>query len=318
MFLKILILNIVWFITIGCDFIVKPEHPESNLSTGSPLEKGPINYKTTISETSFPSYVQNVSSLTYRIPQIDKPLPTIIVEPGFFSSTTQLDDVQDRLASHGFLVIGVNNTSHFNLITTSLEPYKVTLLETIQYVLQSVAESSHPLYGKVDTLAIGIMGHSLGGGGVIRACDSIGSAYNKYIKTAIAMNPYGKCSGSNIKIPVMLFSSDLDVSTNPFMPDGAASSENVYYSFNSIKSDKAKLFANFKDMDHNGVIDTTLLLTTSGNADLFLPTIIAWLKVYLTDDGVYEAYINPNSKEYTVLKDRFTDKGSIAAYLYAK
>lgn len=279
---------------------------------------GSIHYTVSNSVNKFPAYMHTVSSLTYRIPQTKGPLPAVIVEPGFFSSTTQLDDVQNRLASHGFLVIGVNNTSHFNLITTNLEPYKAALLETIQFVLHSTTDSSHPLYRKVDTLSIGIIGHSMGGGGVIMACNSIGSDYNRYIKTAIAMNPYGKCSGSNIKIPVMLFSSDRDSIINPFMPHDAASPENVYFSFNSIQNGNIKLFANFKNMDHNGVVNATFLLSTSGSAELFLPTIISWLKVYLAGDVRYEVYLDSNNKAFAVIKDRFVEKGSVAAYQYIK
>lgn len=311
-----MVLIFICFITVGCNSVINLDSPENKPSIVSPLEPGPAHYTTTTVGTGFPSYMQNVASVTYRIPQTDKPSPVIIVEPGFFSSTTQLDDVQNRLATHGFLVIGVNNTSHFNPITTNLDPYKLALLETIQYVVQSTAESSHLLYGKVDTSAIGIMGHSLGGGGVISVCDSITSPYNKYIKTAIAMNPYGKCSGSNIKIPVMLFSSDLDSTVNPFMPDGAASPDNVYFSFSSIKSGKAKLFANFRNMEHNGVIDMTLLLATSGNANLFLPTIVAWLKVYLTGDVRYEVYLKMESDQFKSLKDRFSAHGAVPAYRY--
>jgi dienelactone hydrolase len=316
MLIRKLFLNFVCFITVGCNFIVNPEDPKIDHSIGSPVKAGPYHYVISNSDTGFPSYMQNVSSITCRIPQADKPLPVIIVEPGFFSSITQLDDVQNRLASHGFLVIGVNNTSHFNLITTNLDPYKLALLETVQYAFQSTAESSHPLHGKVDTSAIGIMGHSLGGGGVLMACDSITASYNKYIKTAIAMNPYGKCSGSNIKIPVMLFSSDLDNIVNPFMPGGAASPENVYFSFNSIKSGKAKLFANFKNMDHNGVIDTTQLFATGGNAGLFLPTIVAWFKTYLAMENSYQVYLNAESEQFKSLKDRFIVHGTVPSYQY--
>jgi dienelactone hydrolase len=308
------ILNFICIFSLGCNSIVNVDPPENNPLPVSPLEPGAVQYSTKTVGTGFPSYMQNIASITYRIPQTNKPLPVIIIEPGFFSSTTQLDDVQNRLASHGFLVIGVNNTSHFNLITTTLAPYTLALLETIQYVIQSQAESTHLLHGKVDTSAIGIMGHSLGGGGVIMACDSINAPYNKYIKTAIAMNPYGKCSGSNINIPVMLFSSDLDSIVNPFMPGGAASPDNVYFSFNSIKSGKAKLFANFKNMDHNGVIDTTLL--TSGNAGLFLPTIVAWFKTYLAMENSYQVYLNAESEQFKSLKDRFIVHGEVPSYRY--
>jgi hypothetical protein len=159
-----------------------------------PGENGPCAYATVSGPDSFAAYMSDVKNLTFKIPTsfARPPFPTIILEPGFFSVTTDLDDVQNRYASHGFLVIGVINTAQFNLITTSLEPYKAALLQTLRYAIESSRDSANALFGKIDTTAIGISGHSMGGGGAIMACDiifnrdaSIGTDYpfpfSKYI-----------------------------------------------------------------------------------------------------------------------------------------
>jgi hypothetical protein len=150
------------------------------------------------------------------------------------------------------------------------------------------------------------------------ACDSIDDAYNKYIKTAIAMNPYGMCNGANVKIPMMLVASDLDNAINPFMPGVNASTANVFSSFNTLGNCGKKLFANFKNMDHNGVVDSTFFLSTSGNAELFLPSMISWFKVYLANDRSFEKYLDLKSNEFKYISSRFVEKDTIPAYIYVK
>jgi pimeloyl-ACP methyl ester carboxylesterase len=305
----------------GCNEITSIVPSDTVNGMYEPSKPGPYTFSTIGNDTTLPSYMSNVFDLTYRIPRSDTslPIPTIIVEPGYFSWSTQLDDIQNRFASHGFLVVGVNNRSHFKVITTSIEPYKNALLETIHYLIESTGKPSHPLFGKVDTSAIAICGHSMGGGGVIMASNAISDPYNKYIKTAVAMNPFGRCTGKDIKIPMMLFSSDLDHVINPFMPEVNSTPSHIYYSFQTIKNSKAKLFANFKDMDHSGVVDNTIFIATSGNADIFLPSMVSWFKVYLADDSLYESYLDPNSSNYKSLSSRFVSQfDSIPAYTYVK
>jgi dienelactone hydrolase len=293
---------------------------DQNPSINPPGENGPCAYSTTDGPASLVAYMSDVQSLTFRIPTTNAhpPFPTIIIEPGFFSLATDLEDVQNQYASHGFLVIGVNNTAHFNLITTNLEPYKAALLQTVRFAIESSRDSANTLFGKVDTTALGISGHSMGGGGAIMACNATADPYNRYIKSAIAMNPYGKCSCANITAPICLIASQNDSITNPFMWGLSAKPENVYFSYQSAPSTTIKLFTIFKDMDHNGVVDANLFLSTSGNAQLFLPTMVAWFKVYLARDNRYQIYLDTTGTGYAALKSRFIGTGDVPAYLYGK
>jgi hypothetical protein len=284
-----------------------------------PTGIGPYEY-TIIKDSIFPSYMANVAELIFRIPSspAHPPFPTIIIEPGFFSQSTDLEDVENRYATHGFLVVGVSNTSHYDLITTTLEPYRLALLETIRYAVECSKDSESALFTMIDTAAIGVTGHSMGGGGTIMACNSATDEYHYYIKAAIAMNPFGKCGGVNVKIPALIIASEFDSVTNPFMPGVSSSPEDIFFSFQSIPENTVKLFAVFKGMDYNAVVDQSTLLKTSGNAAVFLPTMVAWFKVYLNDDSDYNRYLDTASNEFSVLKARFAPKGSVPAYLYVK
>jgi dienelactone hydrolase len=286
----------------------------------SPTQKGPYTFVKIHEKTTLPSYMKNVDDLTYRIPvqsnNIKPPYPLVIIEPGFFARSTSLDNIQDYYASHGFLVAGVNNTSHFNLITKSPEPYRQALFETIQFVLESNQNKNSPLFGSIDTNAIGISGHSMGGGGTLLACDSTNIPVNKYIRAAIAMNPFGKIPAKKTTIPILLFASNNDSLFNPFMPGVSSSPEDIFFSFRSIPQTTTKLFANFDEMDHNAVCDYNIFLPTSGNTNTFMPLMIAWFKIYLLKDLRYATWIVKSGKGFDSLKTRYRSKGIIPAYIF--
>ena len=270
-----------------------------------------------IDTTEFPPYMSSVGRLVFYIPSgSSNPFPVILVEPGFFSQSTDLEDVEKRYASHGFLVVGVNNTSHYDTITTSLDSYKMALLQTVRYIIESSKDNTHFLFGLADTTAIGISGHSMGGGGAIQACDSIGKVNGQSIRAAVFMNPYGKCDGQHIQVPSLLLASENDMAVSPFMPMGASTPENIYFSYQSIPGSTVKSFGILKGMDHNAVVDENPLLATSGNASMFLPTMVSWFKVFLAGDLSYKKYIDSTTTEFLDLKERFTAKGSVPGYVY--
>jgi|GEM_PF-2962022 len=284
----------------------------------SPSKKGPCSYAITRKTSGFPSYMSSVKKINVRIPSSNSraPFPTIIIEPGFFSSEDNLDDIQNHYATHGFLVIGTNNTTHYKINTSSLDQYAGALLQTVRYAIESNRKASSILYGMIDTNAIGISGHSMGGGGTLMACDSITDKYNRYIKAAVAMNPFGKCQGTNIRIPVLLTASEHDSVLIRHMPGVSSSASDIYYSFQSIPEQTDCLFALFKNMKHNSTVDRKFFLSTSGNAPVFLPTMISWFKVHLANDNNYISYLDTAGTGYSSIKSRFSSKGEIPAYIY--
>lgn len=304
----------------SCNKITDLPEGEPPSKVFPPTGDGPCKYTTINKDSLFPSYMSDVNNLTLRIPSTNTspPFATIIIEPGFFSLSTDLENIADRYASHGFLVIGVTNTSHFNLITTSIEPYQLALQQVIRYTIECNQDNKSPLFKLIDTTAIGISGHSMGGGGTVMACEAVQDGSHSYIKTAIAMNPFGKCSVSNINMPILFIASDLDSVFNPFMPGVSSSSSDVFNIFQSVPESTTKLFANFKGMDHNAIVDKNIFLNTSGNAAFFLPTMVSWFKVYLAGDTTFNKYLDTTSAEFSTLKTRFTPKGNIPAYSYKK
>lgn len=291
---------------------------ESEFKSNSPFSIGPFEYSEKVIDTTFPDYMEEVKEIDIRYPISSslKPYPTIIIEPGFFSESTDLEDIKNRYASHGFLVIGMTNTSHYKLITTSLEPYRIAIEQTIKYAIECNRDSANLLFGLIDTNAIGISGHSMGGGGVLMVCNSDSSTMRSYVKSAIAMNPFGNCDASNIDIPIFIFSSDKDKVINPFMIGKTSKPEDIYSSFESLPMTTERLFSNYKDMDHNGVVDYKLILPTSGNAETFLPAMICWFKVHLSNDTTFAKYLDEKANEFEELKSCFTSHEDVPDYIY--
>lgn len=286
----------------------------------NPFDEGPITFVMRGESQSLPLYMNSVSELVYRIPLQSSlsPYPTIIFEPGFFASCNDYDDIQDLFASHGFLVVGINNSARFNLFPTTLAPYTAALLQTVRFIVYSNTDKKSTLFGLVDTGAIGICGHSMGGGGAIKACDSITHNYNSYIKAAVAMNPFGKCDGRNIGVPILLFSSENDRAINPFMRGVSSSPEDVYYSYKSIPQSTTKMFVVFKGMGHVAITDKSLIRNNSGKASYLSPTVISWFKVYLYGDTFFKAYLDTTESDFAPLKNRFISKNRVPAYIYIK
>lgn len=113
-----------------------------------------------------------------------------------------------------------------------------------------------------------------------------------------------------------MFSSDKDNVINPFMLGKTSKPEDIFESFKTLSSSTVRLFANYKDMDHNGVVDFKLILPTSGNADVFLPTMLSWFKVYLENDNSFEKYLKKSEAEFLKLSSSFISHGEVPEYLY--
>jgi len=97
--------------------------------------------------------------LTVYIPKGDNEAltPVIVFVPGFQLNSSRYDVLAQRTASHGFIYIRSDppaslwNVSH------------VAMAEDVSAVLDWALDPTGPLSGKIDTTAVGAMGHSLGG-----------------------------------------------------------------------------------------------------------------------------------------------------------
>jgi len=100
-------------------------------------------------------------------------LPAIVFSPGFGQRPAAYSVILAELASHGYVVIGVEHP-HFK-DPDNVELYDVApvlarqLMSTLSHILAERGHRDSP-FARVDPKRIGVLGHSIGGGAAALAC----------------------------------------------------------------------------------------------------------------------------------------------------
>jgi pimeloyl-ACP methyl ester carboxylesterase len=100
-------------------------------------------------------------------------LPAIIFSPGFGQAPAQYSVMLAELASHGYVVIGVEHPRFKD--PENVELYDVApvlarqLVSTLSHILAERGHRDSP-FARLDPKRIGVLGHSIGGGAAALAC----------------------------------------------------------------------------------------------------------------------------------------------------
>ena len=139
------------------------------LQEGTEEEKDQLQVEYQTLSTPIPntvlSYPKQLSS--------DKKYGVIAWGPGYGSKAGDYEAIIKRLASHGFVVIGLG--------TSPGDGTKI--IEALNWLEEKNKSSDHPLSGKLDMETVGCSGHSLGG----KECE-VSISKDKRIKTFIINN----------------------------------------------------------------------------------------------------------------------------------
>jgi pimeloyl-ACP methyl ester carboxylesterase len=185
--------------------------------------------------------------------------PIITWGNGTDAVPSQYPGVLDQLASWGFVVVAS---------TGGRLARGVEMLAGATYLVARNSDSSSIFYGKLDTAAVGAVGHSQGAGGAVNAA----LRSNGLIRTVVPIAlPFWAAPGDEfdlprLTVPVLLVSGANDWISSPRTITG-------YY--NQVPGPAAK--ASLKDADHN---------TIQGSGGGFLGYVTAWFRYRLCDDAV--------------------------------
>ncbi len=108
--------------------------------------------------------------------------PLVVFKHGYQLSTTNYAMLLQRIASHGFVVIGVNTSSSFIGGPTNIDE-RDAILHTIDWALGAA-----PFAASVDATHILVMGHSRGGKDAVLA-----AAADTRITAALLLDPVNGC-----------------------------------------------------------------------------------------------------------------------------
>ncbi|MEU9106132.1 alpha/beta hydrolase [Streptomyces xanthophaeus] len=248
--------------------------PSAN-AADNPYERGPAPTVASI-EASRGSYSvgqTSVSSLSvsgfgggtiyYPTSTADGTFGAIAVSPGFTADQSSIAWLGPRLASQGFVVFTIDTNTRYDQPASRGEQ----LLAALDYLTGRSSVRS-----RIDSTRLGVMGHSMGGGGALEAAKARPS-----LQAAIPLTGWNTDkSWSEVRTPTLVVGADGDT-----VAPVATHSEPFYTSLPSTL-DKAYLELNGATHFTPNTSDTTIAKYS-----------LSWLKRFIDNDTRYEQFLCP-------------------------
>lgn len=257
-------------------------------AAANPYERGP-DPTSAILEASrgpFATASQTVSSLSvsgfgggviyYPTSTSEGTFGAIAISPGYTATWSSLSWLGPRIASHGFVVIGIETNSIFD----QPDSRGRQLLAALDYL---VGQSS--VRGRIDASRLAVAGHSMGGGGSLEAAVSRPS-----LQAAVPLAPWNlDKTWGDVRVPTLIVGGETDSiapvwsHSEPFYESIPASSEKAYLELNL----------------ENHFFPQTVNTPTAKQ-------MVAWLKRFVDDDTRYEQFLCPGPSGLSIEEYRHT------------
>lgn len=255
--------------------LLAPGAQAAGTAAENPYQRGPAPTQSSIEALRGPYAVAqtSVSSLAatgfgggtiyYPTSTADGTFGAVVISPGFTAYESSIAWLGPRLASQGFVVFTIDT------LTTLDQPDSRgrQLLAALDHLTQRSS-----VRGRIDASRLGVMGHSMGGGGTLEAAKSRPS-----LKAAIPLTGWNTDkTWPEIATPTLVIGADGDT-----VAPVATHSEPFYESLPDTL-DKAYLELNGATHFTPNTSDTTIAKYS-----------VSWLKRFLDDDVRYEQFLCP-------------------------
>uniref|UniRef100_UPI000785C4FB alpha/beta hydrolase family protein n=1 Tax=Herbidospora sakaeratensis TaxID=564415 RepID=UPI000785C4FB len=201
----------------------------------------------------------------------------IAISPGYTARWSSLEWLGPRIASHGFVVIGIETNSTLDQPASRGNQ----LLAALDYLVNS---SSTTVRSRIDRNRLAVAGHSMGGGGTLHAAEDRPS-----LKAAVPIAPWNtdKTWGS-VRVPTLIVAGESDSIASP------TTHASPFY--NSI-SQTEKAYLELNSASH--------FFPQSTNTP-FAKQFVAWLKRWVDEDTRYSQFICPGPSGLAIEEYRST------------
>jgi dienelactone hydrolase len=240
----------------------------------NPFERGP-DPTSAILQTTGPfatasTSVSNLSTPGFGSATIYYPTSTaqgtfggVAISPGFTGTQSSIAWYGPRLASHGFVVITINTNSIFD----QPDSRGAQLLAALDYLVNSSSVRT-----RVDRNRLAVMGHSMGGGGSLRA-----AANRPALQAAIPLTPWHTDkTWPEVVTPTLIIGAENDSIAS------VTSHAEPFYNTLSNAADKAYLELN--GAGHSAPNSTNATISRFS---------ISWLKRFVDNDTRYDQFLCP-------------------------
>lgn len=220
--------------------------------------------------TSFPDVPEFADATIYYPLDIEGPIGAVAVAPGFTEKQRHVNWWGPRLASHGYAVLVLDTNEPRDSPALRAD----ALIAAVRLLKAENTRPSSPLRGLIDTDKLAIMGHSMGGGGVLIAAQE----HSDEIQAAIPLTPW-QPEGvfNNITVPTLVIAGARDRI--------APVTAHAWPHYQSLSKSTTRVYLEVSDGNH--------FIANSGHADnaMLGRYVIAWLKLYLDGDERYQRFI---------------------------
>ena len=200
------------------------------------------------------------------------PIGGVAISPGWTELQRHIEWWGPRLASHGYAVLILDTN---DARADQPEQRAEALIAAVRILRGENDRAGSPLNGRIDTEKMAIMGHSMGGGGVLIAANE----YPTEFQAAIPFTPWQPAGDfSQVVVPTLVMAGSAD--------RVAGVADHAWPHFQSIPESTIKVFMEIDGGSH---------FIADSNRGEDLATIgrygIAWLKLYLDGDERYRGFI---------------------------
>ncbi|MFJ9027147.1 alpha/beta hydrolase family protein [Streptomyces sp. NPDC102274] len=202
-------------------------------------------------------------TIYYPTSTADGTFGAVSVAPGFTGTQSSLAWLGPRLASQGFVVFTIDTTGLLDQPASRGRQ----LLAALDYLTGSSAVS-----GRIDGARLGVMGHSMGGGGVLEAAKSRTS-----LKAAVPLTAWNlDKTWPEVRTPTLVVGADGDT-----VAPVASHSEPFY---TSLPGSLDKAYLELKGATHNAPNTSNTTIAKYS---------VSWLKRFIDQDTRYEQFLCP-------------------------
>ncbi|MEU3956626.1 dienelactone hydrolase family protein [Streptomyces achromogenes] len=241
----------------------------------NPYERGPAPTESSIEALRGPYAVAETSvsrvavtgfgggTIYYPTSTTDGTFGAVAVSPGYTGTQSSIAWLGPRLASQGFVVFTIDT------LTTLDQPDSRgnQLLAALDYLTERSS-----VRNRIDSSRLGVMGHSMGGGGSLEAAKSRPS-----LQAAIPLTPWNlDKTWPEVKTPTLIFGADGDT----IAP--VATHAEPFYATLPSSLDRAYLELNGATHFTPNTSNTTIAKYS-----------ISWLKRFIDNDTRYEQFLCP-------------------------
>nr|WP_246157639.1 alpha/beta hydrolase [Micromonospora palomenae] len=254
----------------------------------NPYERGPVPTVALLeaSRGPFATASQSVSSLSvtgfgggviyYPTSTSEGTFGAIAISPGYTAAWSSISWLGPRIASHGFVVIGIETNSRLD----QPDSRGRQLLAALDYLVQRSSVRS-----RIDGTRLAVAGHSMGGGGSLEAAVSRPS-----LQATVPLAPWNlDKSWTDVRVPTLIIGGESDTvapvssHSEPFYSSIPASSEKAYLELNGASH----------------FFPQTVNTPTARQ-------MVAWLKRFVDNDTRYEQFLCPGPSGLAIEEYRNT------------